>query len=79
MVKIHLVVHKIMSVVYFSLFLVTEILAFHQNWTRKHEVDHCDLILQHFFFQFDNSQKQGPINASYKLSAKYSMPFWRKS
>ena len=39
-----------MSVLYFSLFLVIEILAFRQNWTRKQEVGHCDLILQPFFF-----------------------------
>ena len=41
-----------------------QILAFRQNWTRKQEVDHCDLILQQFFFHFDNAQKQGAINAS---------------
>ena len=76
---IHLVVHKIMSVLYFALFLVIEILAFRQNWTRKQEVDHCDLILQSISFQFDNSQKQDPINASFKISAKCTMPFWRKS
>ena len=46
LVKIHLVVHKIMSVLYFSLFVVIEILAFRQNWTLKEEVGHCDLILQ---------------------------------
>ena len=69
-----------MSVLYFSRFLVIEILAFRQNWTRKQEVGHCDLILQPiFFFQFDYSQKQGPINASYKISAKYTMLYWRKS
>ena len=39
-----------MSVLYFSLFLVIEILAFQQNWTRKQEVGHCDLILQPIFF-----------------------------
>ena len=38
-----------MSVLYFSLFLVTEILDFRQNWTRKQKVGHCDLILQPFF------------------------------
>ena len=35
LVKIHLVVHKIMSVLYFLLFFVIEILAFLQNWTCK--------------------------------------------
>ena len=49
LVKIHLVVHKIMSVLYFSLFLVIEILALRKNWTRKQEVGHCYLILQPFF------------------------------
>ena len=39
-----------MSVLYFSLFLVIEIVAFQQNWTRKQEVGHCDLILQPIFF-----------------------------
>ena len=39
-----------MSVLYFSLFLVIEILAFQQNWTRKQEVGHCDLIPQPMFF-----------------------------
>ena len=39
-----------MSVLYFLLFLVIEILAFQQNWTCKQEVDHCDLILQPIFF-----------------------------
>ena len=50
LVKIHWVVHKIMSVLYFSLFLVMEILALRQNWTHKQEVGHCDLILQPIFF-----------------------------
>ena len=45
-----MVVHKIMSVLYFSLFLVIENLEFRQSWTRKQEVGHCDLILQPFFF-----------------------------
>ena len=68
-----------MSLMYFSLFLIIEILAFWQKWTPKQEVGNRDLILQPFFFQFDNSQKQGPINASFKISAKYTMPLWRKS
>ena len=41
-----------MSVLYFLLFLVIEILAFRQNWTCKQEVGHCDLILQPIFFHF---------------------------
>ena len=39
-----------MSVLYFSLLLVIQILAFRQNWTRKQEVGHCDLILQPILF-----------------------------
>ena len=49
LVEIHSVVHKIMSVGYFSQFLVIEILAFPQNWTRKQEVGHCVLILRPIF------------------------------
>ena len=37
----YLVVNKIMSVLYFWLFFVIEILACRQNWTRKQEVGHC--------------------------------------
>ena len=70
----YLVVHEMLSVLYFLL-LVTEIIAFLQNWTCKQEVGHCDLSLQQFFFDFDNSHKQSPIYASYKISAKYTMPF----
>ena len=36
----------------FFAFLITETLAFRQNWTRKEEVDHYDLFRQHFFFFF---------------------------
>ena len=59
--------------IFFAIFLATKILAFRRNWTRKQEVGHCDLILKPIFVQFDNSQKQGPINASYKISAKYTI------
>ena len=61
LVKIHLVVHKIKSVIYFSLFLVIEILAFWQNWTRKQEVGHCDLILQPIFFHLIILKRTVPL------------------
>ena len=87
-----------MFVLYFSLFLVTEILAllfvlyFFAIFSNgdigisamldfKQEVSHYDLILQLIsFIHFDNSQKQGTINASYKISGRYTstMTFWRK-
>ena len=30
-----------------------------------------------FFFHFDTNQHQGPINTPYKISPKYTKPFWR--
>ena len=38
-----------MSVLYFSLFLVIQILAFPQNWTPEQEVGHSEFC-NHFFF-----------------------------
>ena len=35
-------------------FIFLEILAFEQNWSCKHKVGHCDLILLFFFFYFHN-------------------------
>ena len=29
------------------------------------------------FFHFDTNQHQGPTNTPYKVSAKYTEPFWR--
>ena len=56
-----------MSVLYFLLFLVTEILAFRQNWTHKQEVGHCGLILQPFFFNLIILKSKGPL----MLQTKY--------
>ena len=50
-----------MSVLYFSLFLVIEIEAFQQNWTRKQEVGHCYLILQPIFFHLINLKSKVPL------------------
>ena len=50
-----------MSVLYLLLFLVIEILAFWQNWTRKQEVGHCDLIFQPFFFNLINLKSKVPL------------------
>ena len=36
-----------------------------------------DLILLQFFLHFDISQHQGPTYTPYKISAKYTKPFWR--
>ena len=75
LVKIHLVqvVHEILSVLYFSLISVMEILAFQQNWIRKQEVGHCDLILQQFFVILIILKSKVPI----MLHTKYQ-PFLRK-
>ena len=67
MVKIPLVVHKIMSVLYLSLFSVIQILAIRQNWTRKQEVGHCDLILQPIFFNSIILKSKVPL----MLNTKY--------
>ena len=48
------------------LFSVTEILALWQNWTRKQEVGHCDLILRPFFFIVIIFKSKVPLN---KISA----------
>ena len=29
------------------------------------------------FFQFNTNQHQGPTNTPYKITAKYTQPFWR--
>ena len=50
-----------MSVLYFSLFLAIEILAFRQNWTRKQEVGHCDLILQPIYFNLISLKSKVPL------------------
>ena len=50
-----------MSVLYFSLFLVIEILAFWQNWTRKQDVGHCDLNLQTIFFNLIILKSKVPL------------------
>ena len=60
-VKIHLEVHKIMSVLYISLFSVIAMLAFWQSWTRKQEVGHCDLILQPIFFNLIILKSKVPL------------------
>ena len=39
---------------------ILKILAFEQNWTCKHKVGHCDLILLCFFY-FHNFEYQGQI------------------
>ena len=31
-----------------------------------------------FFFHFDITDHQGPTNTTYKISAIYTLPFWRK-
>ena len=66
--KIHSAVHKIMSDLYFSPFLLIEILAFLQNWTCKQEVGHCDLILQPIFFHsiILNSKVPFMLNTKYQ-------------
>ena len=38
---------------------------------------HCDLIPLQIFFYFHISQHQDPTYTSYKISAKYTKPFWR--
>ena len=50
-----------MSVLYFSLLLVIEILAFWQNWTRKQKVGHCELILQPIFFNLKILKSKVPV------------------
>ena len=51
-----------------------------QNWTCKQKIGHCELILsQMFFFQFNNSEYQGPNNSPYKISAKNTKWPWRKN
>ena len=51
-----------------------EILAFEQNWTCKHKVGHCDLILLFFFlfFYFYNFKYQGSTNVSVKFITIYT-------
>ena len=53
---------------------IYEILALWQNRTHEQDVGHCDLTSTDFF-HFNNSENQGPINAPYKISAKYTVPY----
>ena len=50
-----------MSVLSFLQFLVIEILAVRQNWTRKQEVGHCDLILQPIFCNLISLKRKVPL------------------
>ena len=50
-----------MSVLYFSLFLIIEILAFRQNWTRKQEVGHWPNSATIFFFNLIILKSKVPL------------------
>ena len=53
-------------------FMFPEILAFEQNWTCKHKVGHCDLILLFFlFFYIYNFKYQGSSNVSVNFITNY--------
>ena len=73
-----MVVHKIMSVLYFSLFIVIEILAFRKNWTHKQEVGHCDLILQLIFFNLIILKSKVPLMLHTKYQPNIPCPSGEK-